>query len=189
MYLPIFLPPLLSTFCIVQLQRDTNAINWLQKGSGCITQSFETRRDVSRLSPSSSSLPFIQLSLSRNSWPIRVSCETLSVCQQLKAFQNSPRTDSVSVVRMRVCVCVRARAYPGVISFSLTKLPCIPLQQADKTGLKRPGSHMCTNHKGTHGGIRPAPPKKNANTHHTHTHKSQRQTKLSHILYQSLASR
>lgn len=62
---------------------------------------FKTREDVSCLSPSSTS--FVQLSPSCNSQPIRASWETLSVCQPPKAFQKSPRTDSVNTMCASVC--------------------------------------------------------------------------------------
>ena len=77
------------------------------------TKICQTRKDMSQLSPSSSSASFAQSSPSWNCRPIRVGCETLSVCQPPKAFQKSPRTDSVSgmcvSVCVCVCVCVRAR--------------------------------------------------------------------------------
>lgn len=75
----------------------------------------------------------------------------LSVCQQLKAFQNSPRTDSVNVM----CVCVHV--CPSVISFFQTKLPHIPLQQEGKKGRKKkkqkkrlPRAQITKIHRGMH---------------------------------------
>lgn len=123
---------------------------------------------VSRLSSFSSSTPVIQLSPSWNSRPIRVSCEMLSVCQQLKAFQNSPRTDSVNVLCVCQCVCACA-CILGSSAFSrLNYLTFLSNKKARKGKQKRGEKRLTHVHKSQ---------RYTEECAHTHTHKRQCQTK------------